>query len=113
MPCYSKGMTDEGVFETVQVLAATEALRVTQHAQEEMDAEDISLDEVLAAIADGHIIEDYPTHRRGACCLIFGTTPAHRPLHIVCTTDRPVLIIITVYEPLPPKWVTPTERRPS
>ncbi len=106
-------MTDEGVFETVQALAAAEALRVTQHAQEEMDAEDIMLDEVLAAIAVGHIIEDYPAHRCGACCLVSGTTPAHRPLHVVCTTDRPVLIIITVYEPRPPKWVTPTERRPS
>ncbi len=93
--------------------AATETLRVTQHAQEEMDAEEITLDEVLAAIAGGQIIEDYPDHRRGACCLLGGTTSAGRPLHVVCTTDRPLLIIITVYEPRPPKWVTPTERRSS
>jgi len=84
---------------------------VTQHAQEEMDAEAITMDEVLSAIAVGRVIEDYPDHRRGACCLVYGTTPTGRPLHVVCTTDRPLLIIITVYEPQPPKWVTPTERR--
>ncbi len=36
-----------------------------------------------------------------------------RTLHIVCTTAQATLIIITVYEPLPPKWTTPTQRRAS
>lgn len=31
-------------------------------------------------------------------------------LHVVSTTAQPVLVIITVYEPKPPKWVTPTQR---
>ena len=54
--------------------------------------------------------ENYATHRRGACCLVGGTTRAGRPLHIVCTTAQPVLVIITVYEPKPPKWITPIQR---
>ena len=33
-----------------------------------------------------------------------------RPLHVVCTTVRRPLIIITVYEPKPPKWTTPETR---
>jgi hypothetical protein len=56
-------------------------------------------------------LENYPEHRRGACCLLSGFTHGGRRIHIVCTTARPVLIIITVYEPRPPKWVTPTRRR--
>lgn len=87
------------------------ALRVTQHAQKEMDDEEITLDEVLIAIAHGQILEDYSEHRRGPCCLLYGFTNDRRPLHIVCTTTQPVLIIITVYEPLLPKWVNPTQRR--
>jgi hypothetical protein len=35
-----------------------------------------------------------------------------RPLHVACTTGRPMVTIITVYEPKPPKWVTPSKRRP-
>jgi hypothetical protein len=95
----------------IQAQAAAEAIRLTQHAQTEMDAEEITLDETLAAIANSRIIEDYPDHRRGACCLLFGHTPAGRPLHVVCSTSEPLLVIITVYEPMPPKWVSPTQRR--
>jgi hypothetical protein len=32
-------------------------------------------------------------------------------LHVVCTTAGPTLILITVYKPRPPKWVSPTQRR--
>ena len=94
----------------IQEQAAKQAIRVTQHAQEEMDEEEITLDEVLEAIAGGQILEDYPEHRRGACCLLYGHTQKERSLHIVCTTAQPLLILITVYEPLPPKWVSPTQR---
>jgi hypothetical protein len=88
-----------------------EAIRVTQHAQQEMVLEDITLDEVLETIETGQILENYPEHRRGACCLLNGITRSERPLHIVCTTARSMLIIITVYEPKPPKWITPSKRR--
>ena len=88
-----------------------EDIRVTEHAQQEMVEEDISLDEVIEAIIDGEILENYPDHRRGSCCLVYGRTEVSRPLHIVCTTSQPLLIIITVYEPRPPKWLTPTQRR--
>lgn len=86
-------------------------IRITQHALAEMEDEDIVLDEVLMAIANGLILEDYPEHKRGSCCLLYGYTFSERHLHIVCTTALPVLLIITVYEPLLPKWITPTQRR--
>lgn len=97
--------------EQIRAQADLENVRVTQHAQQEMAEEGISLDEVLEAIATGGILENYPDHRRGACCLLNGVTNNDRSLHIVCTTAQPVLIIITVYEPKPPKWITPTQRR--
>lgn len=90
---------------------ATAAVRVTQHAQQEMVEEAFSYEDVVHALGNGDIIENYPEHRRGACCLVHGNTPRGRPVHIVCTSTQPVLIVITVYEPKPPKWVTPTQRR--
>jgi hypothetical protein len=95
----------------IQGQASAKDFRVTQHAQVEMDAEEITLDEVLSAIASGQILENYAEHKRGACCLLYGRTHRGRPLHVVCTSAQPLLIIITVYEPLPPKWVSPTQRR--
>ncbi len=95
----------------IQRQVAAEAFRVTQHAQKEMDAEEITLDEVLAAVANGQILENYAEHKRGPCCLLYGRTQQDRPLHVVCTTAQQLLIIITVYEPLPPRWVSSIQRR--
>jgi hypothetical protein len=103
-------MEDEATLQRLLDQVEREALRVTQHAQQEMTEEDIVLDDVLDAIRSGSIIEAYPEHRRGACCLVCGYTRQRRPLHVVCTTAQPLLILITVYEPKPPKWVTPTRR---
>ena len=100
----------EAILEEIHAQAEAENIRITQHAHQEMVEEHISLDEILEAVSRGQILENYPKHRRGACCLLYGATRTGRPLHIVCTMARPVLIIITVYEPKAPKWVTPTQR---
>jgi hypothetical protein len=101
----------EPILRRIADQVASEAFRVTQHAQQEMAAEDILLSDVLEVLSRPQVLENYPDHRRGACCLVSGYTQSVRPLHVVCTTAQPLLIIITVYEPKPPKWVTPTQRR--
>jgi hypothetical protein len=95
----------------IRNLVKNEIIRVTQHAQQEMIEEDITLEEVKEALYNGEILENYPEHRRGSCCLINGNTNNNRPLHIVCTTQNPILIVITVYEPKLPKWLTAIKRR--
>jgi len=96
----------EAVLERVHAQARFENVRIIEHAHQEMVEESITLDEILEAIDTGQILENYPKHRRGTCCLLGGLTDAGRPLHVVCTTARAVLIVITVYEPKPPKWQT-------
>ncbi len=103
-------MDGDVVLVQIQALAAARAIRITDHAREEMEEEAIILAEVQEAIANGQIIENYPDHRRGPCCLLSGVTAQRRPLHVVCTTSLSFLVIITVYVPGPPKWVNPTER---
>ncbi len=95
----------------VRRLAATGNFRVTLHAQREMIEDKIRLDDVLSAISNGSVLENYPDHRRGPCCLLHGVDANNRSIHVVCTTASPKLIIITVYCPKPPKWVSPTQRR--
>jgi hypothetical protein len=99
------------VIQWIRAQAVVENLRITQHAQQEMAEEDIVLDDVLGAVAVGEVLENYPDHKRGPCCLINGVTHSHRALHIDCTSSGQRLIIITVYEPMPPKWITPRQRR--
>ncbi|MCH8012092.1 MAG: DUF4258 domain-containing protein [Candidatus Marinimicrobia bacterium] len=99
------------ILKNLQSQADEENIRVTQHAQQGMVEENVYMNEVFEAIASSDILENYPEHRRGPCCLLSGTTKDGKSLHIVCTTEQPVLIIITVYRPKQPKWVTPTQRR--
>ena len=99
------------VLEYIRAQVASQNFRITLHAHQEMVEEGFTLDHVLEAIASAQILESYPEHRRGACCLLHGLTQAGRHVHVVCTTTAPVLIMITVYEPQPPKWITPTQRK--
>jgi len=85
-------------------------VRFTIHAHQEMAAENFALDDVLNGLTGGQLLENYPEHKRGACALFGGVALDERPIHIVCTTEHSVLIVITVYEPKPPKWLTPTKR---
>ena len=102
----------EWILKRIHQQAAAGEVRVTQHAHTEMIEDEVSYDDIVTAIAseNAEILENYSEHRRGACCLLGGSTNTGRALHVVCTTARTQLIIITVYEPKPPKWVTPRKR---
>ncbi|OFV97856.1 MAG: hypothetical protein A3H28_07440 [Acidobacteria bacterium RIFCSPLOWO2_02_FULL_61_28] len=101
---------DDLALTQIKSQATAGRIRVTQHAAQEMAEEEASLDEVLEAIQNAEILEYYAEHRRGPCCLLNGRTKQGRFLHVVCTTAQPVLVLITVYEPKPPKWTTPGVR---
>lgn len=94
----------------IRLHARAKTLRVTRHAANELLARAISIDEVIESLASGELLENYPDHQRGACCLHLGHTQRGRPIHVVCTTSQAVLIIITAYEPALPKWKNLRER---
>lgn len=100
----------ERILERTRSQARRGEIRITAHAHQEMVDENITTSELLQTLETAGVLEHYPEHRRGACCLLGGRSEAGRPLHVVCTTTREVLIVITVYEPRPPKWPTPTRR---
>jgi hypothetical protein len=70
--------------------------------------------EVREIFADAEVIEDYPDDKYGPSCLIFGRTREGRPLHIQCSyPSRPLINIITLYEPDPDLWIDFRMRRTS
>ncbi|MCU0858829.1 MAG: DUF4258 domain-containing protein [Pontiellaceae bacterium] len=84
---------------------------MTAHAHQEMVEEDILLEDVLCVLRRPVVIENYPDHKRGACCLVCGRNTEGRDIHVVCTTSLDLAIVITVYEPKEPKWENPFTRR--
>ncbi len=67
----------------------------------------ISVKEVEQAIGGKcEIIEDYPDDKYGPSCLLLGFTKGGRPLHMQCSyPNRPVIKLITLYEPDAELWI--------
>ena len=64
------------------------------------------------AFGNAEVIEDYPEDKYGPSCLILERTRANRPLHIQCShPSRPVIKIITLYEPDTRLWIDFRTRR--
>jgi hypothetical protein len=77
----------------------------SQHAVDQTILRRITVSEIYEAFESCEIIEDYPEDKYGPSCLILGFTKKQRPLHIQCSYPiRPLIKIITIYEPDPEMW---------
>jgi hypothetical protein len=94
----------------IEIQLKTKPIKLTLHAHQEMVEEGITVNDLRSSLEASIPLEDYPDHKRGPCCLVCGQTFTGRFVHIVCTTELPELVIITVYEPKPPRWETPFKR---
>ncbi|MEO1299562.1 MAG: DUF4258 domain-containing protein [Cyanobacteria bacterium J06636_16] len=94
---------------------AEEQFEFSKHAIDQSLLRQIRVREIRETIANGQVIEDYPEDKYGPSCLIFGLTQSQRPIHVQCSyPSRPLVKIITVYEPDPQRWNDDfTQRRNS
>lgn len=84
----------------------------SQHAVDQSIIRHISVQEIREAFANSQIVEDYPDDKYGPSCLVLGFTLAGRPLHILCSyPSRPLVKIVTLYEPDPDQWTDFRTRR--
>ncbi|MCZ8045621.1 MAG: DUF4258 domain-containing protein [Microcystis sp. LE19-41.2A] len=87
-------------------------MEFSQHAVNQSILRQISVQELREAMEQSEIIEDYPADKYGASCLLLGFTLINRALHIHCSyPSRPLLKIITLYEPGPNLWIDFKSRR--
>lgn len=101
------------LLEEIRQKIETEQFEFSKHATNQSLLRRIQVQEVREIIRQGQIIEDYPNDKYGPSCLIGGLTLNDRPLHIQCSyPSRPLVKIITLYEPDPLRWnETFTQRR--
>jgi hypothetical protein len=100
------------IIEEIRAKIAQDQFEFSQHAVDQSIIRHISVQEVREMIADGQVIEDYPDDKYGPSCLIFGFTLKRRPLHVQCSyPSRPLVKIITLYEPDPKLWIDFRVRR--
>ena len=81
-----------------------------QHADKERMNDNLLIFEIEESICAGSILESYEDDARGSSCLVVGFTKNGIPVHTVCGEGGGNLVIIPVYIPTPPKFITPYER---
>ncbi|MEK6563949.1 MAG: DUF4258 domain-containing protein [Candidatus Omnitrophota bacterium] len=77
--------------------------KITDHAFDEMRADGLIFQDVVSAIMNGEIIENYPKAYPLPAVLINGKTENGEPVHI-CVSLPPSVKIVTVYRPDSKKW---------
>jgi hypothetical protein len=91
--------------EEIQYKIANNQFELSKHAVDQSISRLIRLQEIREAIANSQIIEDYPNDKYAPSCLICGLTKTGKTIHIQSSyPSRPLVKIITVYEPDPQKW---------
>jgi hypothetical protein len=100
------------MIEQIRAKIAAGQFEFSKHAVDQTIIRHVTVQEVCEAVANGEIIEDYPEDKYGPSGLILGFTEAGRPLHIQCSyPSRPLVKIITLYEPDPSLWIDLRVRR--
>ena len=84
--------------------------RYSRHGDRERQNDGLTLLEVEQAMLSGRILEQYPNTGRGESCLVAGFADNGKPIHIVCGSQGDWMVVVTVYIPTPPKFLTPFER---
>ena len=88
-------------------------VRITDHADEETQADRLTFDQVYFSVMSGEIIEDYPADRPYPSCLVLGRTFSGDPVHSVWAYNpqNRWAVLITVYRPDPKCWIDWRTRR--
>jgi hypothetical protein len=73
--------------------------RVTLHAEQERDADQILTSEIEKAFTDREsvVLEDYPDDSREHSALVLGFTKMMEPLHGVWSIHEKTAILVTIY----------------
>jgi hypothetical protein len=97
--------------EDIALLCRKQSVRWTSHILERIFRRGIRMDDVISALTNGEIIEQYPNDYPFPSCLVPGYTSAKKALHIVCGSNGTELWLITAYFPSPAKWTEDFKQR--
>lgn len=99
--------------EALKIAIFSDRYRLTVHASEEMESDELVMDEIINSMYKGIVIEDYPKSKPFPSCLVLGFGKSNFPIHMVWAYKHSAneATLVTVYRPDPKKWVEYKKRR--
>ena len=101
-------------FAIICELVAARQVQLSMHGYDELINDNLLAREILAGIAAGVVVDDYPDYHKGACALVLQKDQLGNPVHVVWGlakgTQAPA-ILVTAYRPDPARWADGFTRR--
>ncbi len=91
----------------IRELVATGQVKISGHGYDELAADGLFADEVVAAVAEAVVVEDYPDFPKGPCVLVLHKNAAGEPVHVVWGIPKNAAapaVVVTAYRPDPKRW---------
>ena len=82
-------------------------VRISDHGYDELAADGIFARDVLAMVAEGAVVEDYPDYAKGPCVLVLQKDRHGEPMHVLWGIPKGAsspAVLITAYKPDPDRW---------
>jgi hypothetical protein len=101
-------------FELIRELIARNEIQVSEHGYDELAADNILIQEILAGVQDGVIVEDYPGFFKGPCVLVLQQDSQQQPIHVLWGIPKnktTPAVIVTAYRPNSENWTDNFKRR--
>lgn len=85
--------------EEIKKINCAEKLVLTEHGRVRLIERGITIDDVVACIENGEIIEQYEDDKPFPSCLVLGMAINHKYIHAVVSSDKEFIYLITAYIP--------------
>jgi hypothetical protein len=102
------------ILDRVKLLVSQGEVEVSRHGLQELQADGILLEDVIAGIDAALAVESYPEFHKGPSVLVLQYDDAGRPVHVVWGTARNATtpaVLVTAYRPDPKRWSADFMRR--
>jgi len=100
-------MAASDTFDRIKQLVGRRDVLVSAHGYDELSADGIFFDEVMAGVFDGRLVEDYPAAFKGPSILVLQFDSKKRPIHAVWGIPKGSggpAVLVTAYRPDPKMW---------
>ena len=104
----------EDTFTAIKELVAIGKVRISDHGYDELAADNLTVRDILAGLANGQVVEDYPDYPKGPCVLLLQYDGQGRPVHVVWGIPAGYVepaVVVTAYRPDPRRWTDDFKRR--